>query len=221
MPTEENFKKILLDDVKDAFADDIMSQVCEQYFNHYYRQSEFLRAKLRQIITKYNSNTILDYLGPNGYPEEFVHISLGHGYLKTTAVMLDNGTSVYPMDKEIGRVCEDPQECSDSDCCKNSVFNTDLYEDLGDEVYEKTINYHYIIYYCWLAINWIEVEGHSAKVVVKTCENNSLTSFFLNAFKYDRHSKFDLENDWRKTLDQYGRETIDIRELYNYLKENT
>ena len=156
-------------------------------------------------------------LGENGYPEEYVHVSLGHSIdHKNLHPMLDNNGDIYLVDQEIGQICEDPEYCTFKDCGRTSELWTFDVKEVDIELLNK---YHSIIFYCWLAINWIQINGYKSGIVVKTCENNSLTSFYLNDFQFDSRSKFDCVQDWKTALKKHNRESISIDELFQNVKK--
>ncbi len=180
-------------------------KISEEYLQYYFDQSEKSKEKLRTLVKKYNDKTIMNYLGEHGYPEDYVHMSFGHNIgEKTLTPMLDNGGGIYPPDLEIGNIIVDPEFWS---------------EEETDEGWNLRWKYHGLIFFSWLSIIWMEVEGYKSKIVVKTTENNSVSSFYLNDFQFDSNSKFDLEEDWRPAIKKYNMASIGIEQLFENIKK--
>lgn len=183
---------------------DYASKISKEYLQYYFDQSDYTKSKLRQLVKKYNVKTILGYLSKTGYPEEYFHMSLGHNVgEKTLTPMLDNGGGIYPPDLEIGNIIKDPEFWSN---------------DETEEEWSLRDKYHGLIFFAWLSIMWMEIEGYKSKIVVKTTENNSVTSFYLNDFQFDLNSKFCLEPDWFKIIESYNVEKIEIEQLLENIK---
>lgn len=181
------------------------NKISDEYFQYYIDQSENTKAKFKKLIEKYNERTIERFLGENGCPEDYIHMSLGHNMgEKTLTPMLDNGGGIYPPDLEIGNIIEDPQFWSNEET---------------DEEWELRDKCHGLIFFAWLSNIWSEIEGFKSKIVVKTTENNSVTSFYLNDFQFDSNSKFDLEPNWRKVIDEFNMKTIDAYQLIENIKK--
>lgn len=181
-------------------------KISKEYLSYYQAESEKSKRKILQLLKKYNDKTIEAFLGENGYPKQFTHMSLGHSMSdKTITPMLDNDGGIYPPDQEIGKIVTDPGYWSKEE---------------SDEHWDLRWKYHGLIFYAWLSSIWIEVEGYKSNIVVKTTENNSVMSWYLNDFQFDSHSKFHLEHDWRKAISNYNKKSINVNELLeNLMKE--
>ena len=198
--------KIIYQEINLESNKEYASKITEEYLQYYFDQSENSKEKLKALVEKYNYKTIMNYLDDSGYPEDYLHMSLGHNMgEKTLTPMLDNGGGIYPPDLEIGNIIVDPEIWS---------------EEETDEGWNLRWKYHGLIFFAWLSIIWIEIEGYRSKIVVKTTENNSVASFYLNDFQFDSNSKFDLETDWRTAIKKYNMESIGIEQLIENVKKN-
>lgn len=202
---KNELQNIIRQEVNKESNKEYANKISDEYFQYYIEQSENTKSKFKKLIEKYNEKTIVSFLGENGYPEDYVHMSLGHNMgEKTLTPMLDNGGGIYPPDLEIGNLIEDPQFWSNKET---------------DEEWELRHKYHGLIFFAWLSNIWIEIEGYKSKIVVKTTENNSVTSFYLNDFQFDSNSKFDLEQNWRKIIEEFNMKTIDANQLIENIKK--
>lgn len=202
---KKELQNIIRQEVNKESNKDYANKISDEYFLYYFEQSENTKVKFKKLIEKYNEKTIMIFLGENGYPEDYVHMSLGHNIgEKTLTPMLDNGGDIYPPDLEIGNLIEDPGSFSNEET---------------DEEWELRHKYHELIFFSWLSIMWIEIEGFKSKIVVKTTENNSVTSFYLNDFQFDSNSKFDSKQNWRKLINEYNMKSINANHLIENIKK--
>lgn len=198
-------EKAIAQEVQNESNSDFATKVCDEYLKYYFEQLESTKEKFKRLLEKYNDKTILSYLGENSFPEDYVHMCLGHSMgEKSLMPMLDNGGDIYPPDLEIGYLIMDPE--------------------LGDinESEEEMMTrwkYHGLIFFAWLSIIWMEIEGYRSNIVVKTTENNSVTSFYLNDFQFDDNSSFDLEEDWKSAIRKHNLKSIEMQPLLENIKK--
>ena len=182
------------------------TQISKEYLKYYSKETESTKLKMSQLVAKYNDKTIEGFLGEHGYPKQYTHMSLGHSMSeKSLKPMLDNDGGIYPPDNDIGYIIKDPEYWTNEET---------------EEHWNLRWKYQGLIFYAWLSAIWIEIEGYNSNIVVKTTENNSVMSWYLNDFQFDQNSKFHLEHDWKSAIEKYNRKNIDTKELIeNLMKE--
>ncbi len=201
---EEEIRKIIMSEIEPVPQHEFLNRICSQYFDYYYSRSSTLQQKFNILLAKYYDETIQGFLDDTAYFNDYVHMSLGHNFGEYTLTpMLDNGGGIYPPDLEIGEMSTDPEYWDKDETTEQSVLRAE---------------YHALIFFSWLAINWIKIDGWRANIVVKTGENNSCRSFFLNDFQFDERSKFFNEPDWSAAIEKFNMKSIESKELLENIR---
>ena len=205
---KEKLIEILQKEINEKEQGQAMLNACKKLVEYYFDKTDETKGKMNRLMNKYNRQTILDYLGPNGYPEDYTHVTLFHGSsLKTMYPTLDNGGGIYDDDEEIGVIIEEPE----------FTFDIDM---SSEETWIAVHSYHSKILLTWLSLIWLEIEGYKYGVVVKTLENNSIAEFYFNDFSWGKKSKFFLAQDWQPLVDQYTIKEMDLNEIYNAVSKD-
>lgn len=152
------------------------------------------REQLRAFLNKYNFDTIDTF---SEYPE-YPAVTLFKGIDEWSLYpVIDYEGGVTGSDQEIGIIFTDPAIYPD---------NSQL-DEIGWELREKII-------LTWLSKIWFDCKGYENGLVVKTLENNSCTSFYLNDLAWDDFSVFNRYNDKKQRLKPYFRTDPGLLDIF-------
>jgi len=170
---------------------------------------EKLVNKFIKIKKKYNYTNMNKW---TEYPEYFPHLTLFKSMTEMTLILcVDYEGGISPNDKELSPLIEDPMIYEQPD------FETEqdeyLYVDINYEIHNK-------MFFTILSQAWLESNGHECGLVVKTLENNSTQSFYLNDLKWGGSSKFENFNDRTKPVKNEYNDSIKLDEIYNLVGMN-
>jgi len=146
--------------------------------------------KFLSFLKKYNFDTIEKF---SEYPE-YPSVTLFKGVDNWTLVpVIDYEGGVSDIDQEIGIIFTDPQ-----------IYPED---GIGYDLREEII-------LTWLSKIWFDIKGDSYGIIVKTLENNSTASFFLNDLSWDNLSEFRNYNDKGTRLAPFFKTTLDLISIF-------
>ena len=191
-------KQELLDIISKKYSDNSnigeALKFAEKLIDALQELTEQTEKKFLSFLEKYNFETIEKF---SEYPE-YPSVTLFKGVDNwTLCPVIDYEGGVTDMDQEIGLIFDDPEIFPEDD---------NLFE-IGYELKEKII-------LTWLSKIWFTIKGYSYGIVVKTLENNSTASFFLNDLAWDNLSEFRDNNDKSKRLAPFFNITLDVLSIF-------
>ena len=150
--------------------------------------------RLRALMDKYNFDSMPLFSEYAEYPA----VTLFKGIDEWTLYpVIDYEGGVTGTDQEIGVIFTDP-----------GIYpEKDMLDELGWELREKII-------LTWISKLWFDIKGYECGLVVKTLENNSSASFFLNDLAWQDFSSISRYNDKSKRLSPCLNTTPDILTIY-------
>lgn len=152
------------------------------------------RERLRVFLNKYNFDTLDSF---SEYPE-YPSVTLFKGIDEWSLYpVIDYEGGVTGSDREIGIILTDPDIYPD---------NSQL-DEIGWELREKII-------LTWLSKIWFDCKGYENGLVVKTLENNSSTSFYLNDLAWDDYSIYSRYNDKKQRLNPFFKTKPGLLDIY-------
>jgi hypothetical protein len=176
--------------------------------DRYLENYEILINNLKRLKTKYNYKNINEW---SEYPEDCPHLTLFKSMTETTLTLcIDYEGGISPSDKELSPLIEDAM-----------IYIEPEFEKKEDEYYYVDMNdqIHNQIFLTILSNAWIKSKGHECGLVVKTLENNSVESFYLNDLKWNQLSKFQHFYDKSKPVKNLYKDSIDINEIYRLVSK--
>jgi hypothetical protein len=150
--------------------------------------------KFLSFLEKYNFETIEKFSEYQEYPSVTLFKGIDNW---TLCPVIDYEGGITDMDQEIGIIFEDPEIYPEVD---------NLFE-IGYELKDKII-------LTWISKIWFTIKGDSYGILVKTLENNSTASFFLNDLAWDNLSEFRNYNDKSKRLTPFFNTTLDVLSIF-------
>jgi|GEM_PF-4337306 len=191
-------KQELLDIISKKYSDNSnigeALKFAEKLIDALQELTEQTEKKFLSFLEKYNFETIENF---SEYPE-YPTVTLFKGVDNwTLCPVIDYEGGITEMDQEIGLIFEDPEIFPEHD---------NLFE-IGYELKEKII-------LTWLSKIWITIKGDSYGILVKTLENNSTASFFLNDLAWNNLSEFRDYNDKRKRLAPFFNYKLDVITIF-------
>ncbi|QCE42760.1 hypothetical protein [Psychroserpens sp. NJDZ02] len=201
---EKKLRNIIKKEIFETKNQDFATKICDEYLEYYFNKSISTKEQLRKLLDKYNEKTIFSFTGKNGSKNDYLHLALGHNMGEKTLIpMLENGGDVFPPDREIGQIIKDPEYWS---------------KDETDDEWEIREKFHGYIFFAWFSTIWIEIKGYKSQIVVKISNNDNLTSWYLNDFKFDSNSNFFLDNDWKSAIKKHNKKAIELEQLLENIK---
>lgn len=158
-------------------------------------QTDYTKARLKEVIQRYNYETILPKTEGNKSYLPLISFFRGVDDFETVAAIDYDGGIGFLDDIVIVKGQYDREnEYSDEEKIAERKTQTSVKINLTKFPISQLGYYEYKgiggLYYAWLAYLWQEVEGHQCGLKVMTLQNNSCSCFSLNDFLQDNFSAF-------------------------------
>ncbi len=182
-----------------AYLLDNNLQRMDSYLNNF----DSLQSKIIQLKEKYHYQNRNEW---SEYPEDCPHLVLFKSMTESTlSLCIDYEGGISPTDQALSPLIEDPMVYIEPEFAEEHEEYD--YVDQNDEIHNKVL-------LTVLSTAWITAKGHECGLVVKTLENNSTQSFFLNDLKWNDFSKFQHFYDKSKPVRNLYKDTLDTEEIY-------
>jgi len=171
----------------------------QPFISYLENQSEYTKARLKEVIQRFNHNSIIPDENDCIPQLEFWR---GMGEYETT-VGLDYDGGVSSID-DLEPVVKNQYDYSAQPSDAERIASVKARDAVKIDITKYPISLlgYYegkfseaAIYYAWMAYLWQEIEGHECGLKVMTIQNNSIARFSLNDFLDDDFSAF-MECDY-------------------------
>jgi hypothetical protein len=210
-------KELVFEEIKRRNQNEVLYEMTDHIIKFHLSYYDEIEDKLVRLLEKNKDYTIEQNFGDDFYPNDWSHILLSwHQSYLDFSPCLDNGGNISGMDREVGPLVKERAESSMP--IRIGMFGPNVDE---FEIFGIVHEYEIAIIHLIISNIWIQIKGPLFKTVLKSCENNSLQSFYFNDMKWNDHSYFHLNCNWKEALvsrDNDGLPTFE--EIYNRIRKN-
>lgn len=210
-------RELAFEEIKRRNQNEVLYGMTDNIIKFHLSYYDEIEDKLIRLLEKNRDYKIEQNVEDTFYPNDWLHILLSwhHTYFNFPPCF-DNGGNISRIDMEIGPLIKERAESSIP--IRTGMFGPNVDE---FEIFGIVNEYEIAIIHLIIANVWNQIDGQLFNVVLKSCENNSVQTFYFNDMKWNEDSYFHLKCNWKEALVSYNNDSLSLKEIYNRIRKNT